>query len=78
VKSLEYISSDPAIFHGQACVKGTRIPVSVVLAALADGMTEAEILDQYPTLTIGGIRAAAAYGAMLTGEEFLPLPSLAD
>ncbi len=37
--------------------------MSVVLAAFADGMTEAEILDQYPTLSIEGIRAAAAYGA---------------
>jgi uncharacterized protein (DUF433 family) len=52
--------------------------VSVVLAALAAGMTEAEILDQYPALTIEGIRAAAAYGAMLAGEEVLPLPSLAE
>jgi uncharacterized protein (DUF433 family) len=78
VNFAEYISSDPAICHGQACVRGTRIPVSVVLAALAAGMTEAEILDQYPALTIEGIRAAAAYGAMLAGEEVLPLPSLAE
>jgi len=78
VSFLEYISSDPAICHGQACVRGTRIPVSVVLAALAGGMTEAQILDLYPTLSIEGLRAAVAYGAMLAGEEILPLPSLAD
>ena len=74
---LEYISSGPDICHGQACIRGTRIPVSVVLASLADGLTEAEILDQN-TLSIEGIRAAAAYGAMVAEEEVLPLPSLAD
>jgi uncharacterized protein (DUF433 family) len=72
---LKLISSDPAICHGQACVKGTRIPVSVVLGALADGMTEAEILVEYPTLTVEGIRAAAGYGAMLAAEELLPVPT---
>lgn len=71
---IDLISSDPAICHGQACVKGTRIPVSVVLGALADGMTEAKILEEYPTLSIEGIRAAAAYGALLAEEEILPVP----
>jgi uncharacterized protein (DUF433 family) len=64
--------------HDQARVRGTRIPVSVVLGALADGMTEQEILEQYPTLTVEGIRAAAAYGALLAGEELLPVPSPVD
>jgi uncharacterized protein (DUF433 family) len=74
----DYISADPAILHGRACVKGTRIPVSAVLGALADGMTESDILAQFPTLTIEGIRAAAADGAMLAGEEILPVPSLPE
>jgi uncharacterized protein (DUF433 family) len=43
--------------------------VSVVLDALADGMTEAEILAEYPTLTAEGILAAAAYGAELARDE---------
>jgi len=68
-------SSDPAICRDQACVKGTRISVRVVLGALADGMTEAEILEEYPNLTVEGIRAAAAYGAVLAGEELLPVPT---
>jgi len=72
---LDLISSDPEICHGQACIRGTRIPVSVVLAAIADRLTEAEILEEYPTLTVEGIRAAAAYGAMLAGEDILPLPT---
>jgi uncharacterized protein (DUF433 family) len=61
---------DPQVCHGQATVRGTRILVSIVLDALADGMTETEILAEYPTLTAEGIRAAAAYGAELARDEY--------
>ena len=50
------IVRDPQICHGQATVCGTRILVSIVLDALADGMTEDEILVEYPMLTVEGIR----------------------
>jgi uncharacterized protein (DUF433 family) len=73
VDPLDLISVDPAVCHGQACIRGTRILVSVVLDALAEGMTEAEILVGYPTLTVEGIRAAAAYGAALAREELVLL-----
>jgi len=59
---LELITSDPLVLHGQARVAGTRVPVSVVLDCLAAGMSEAEILAEYPTLTAAGIRAAATFG----------------
>ncbi len=59
--------------HGQARIRGTRIQVSVVLDCLAAWMTEDEILAQYPTLTVQGIRATAAYGAALAREEIDPL-----
>lgn len=72
-EQLALIVTDPAVLHGQVHVKGTRVPVSVVLDCLAVGMTEAEILAEYPTLTVPGIRAAAAYGAMLARDELLPL-----
>jgi uncharacterized protein (DUF433 family) len=61
---------DPHVCHGQATVRGTRIRVSVILDALADGMTEDEILAEYPTLNVQGIRAAAAYGAELARDEY--------
>ena len=64
------IVRDPQICHGQATVRGTRILVSIVLDALADGMTEDEILEESPTLTVEGIRAAAAYGAELARDEY--------
>jgi len=64
------IVRDPRVCHGQATVRGTRILVSIVLDALADGMTEQEILAEYPTLSVQGIRAAAAYGAELARDEY--------
>ncbi|MDQ3973020.1 MAG: DUF433 domain-containing protein [Actinomycetota bacterium] len=72
-EQLALITSDPQILHGQARVAGTRVTVSVVLDCLAAGMSEAEILAEYPTLTAAGIRAAAAYGAALAREELVPL-----
>ncbi len=72
-QQAELIAADPEVLHGQARIRGTRIPVSVVLDCLAAGMTEDQILAQYPTLTVEGIRAAAAYGAALAREEIIPL-----
>lgn len=66
----DLIVRDPNICHGQATVRGTRITVSVILDALADGMTEDAIIAEYPTLPVEGIRAAAAYGAELARDEY--------
>ena len=77
VDLLSRISIDPAICHGQACIKGTRIMVSVVLDSLAAGMSQEEIIDHYPTLTPDDILAAIAYGAALADEEVLPLQGAA-
>ena len=71
--ALELISVDPLVSHGQACLKGTRILVSVVLDCLGDGLTAEQIIEQYPSLSIAAVRAAAAYGAELAREEMLPL-----
>lgn len=71
----EWVDSDPDVVSGQARVRGTRIPVSLVLDCLAAGLSEQEILRQYPTLTTEGIRAAAAYGAELAREEIHSLPA---
>ena len=72
---LALIATDPQVMHGQAVIARTRVPVSVVLDCVADGMTVEEILAEYQTLTPNGIRAAAAYGAMLAREEIVPLPT---
>ena len=71
---LQRISSDPGICHGKACIKGTRIMVSVILANLADGMSADELVAEYPSLSAEDVQAALAYAAELAGEEdFTPL-----
>ena len=59
------ISVDPAACHGQACIKGTRIPVAVVLDNLAAGLSAEEIVASYPSLRVEDVRAATAYAAEL-------------
>jgi uncharacterized protein (DUF433 family) len=71
----DLITVDPAICHGQACVQGTRIPVSVVLDNLAAGLAESEILESYPTLTSQSIQACIAYAAELSRERVVKLPA---
>jgi uncharacterized protein (DUF433 family) len=71
----EHITVDPAVCHGQACIRGTRIPVAVVLDNLAAGVREAEILHSYPTLSPDALRAALAYAAELARERFVTVPS---
>ncbi len=66
----DLIVRDPKICHGQAVIKGTRIMASVVLDCLAAGMSETDIIVDYPTLTLEGIRAAAAHGAELARDEY--------
>lgn len=70
-----YITVDPNICHGQACIGGTRIPVSVVLDNLAAGVSEPEIIASYSRLTPEAIQACIAYAADLAREEVVGLPA---
>lgn len=63
------ITTDPAVCHGKACVKGTRIMASVVLDNLAAGQSPEDILQLYPTLRREDITAAIAYAAELARER---------
>ena len=70
------ITVEPDVHHGEPCIRGTRIPVAVIVGSLADGMTFSEILREYPQLTEADIRAALAYAADVLQEEMLvPLPA---
>ena len=71
----DHISVDPAICHGKACIRGTRIPVAVVLANLAAGVAGAELLRSYPSLTPEAVQAALAYAANLAQERVVALPA---
>jgi uncharacterized protein (DUF433 family) len=68
-----HITVDPAICHGKACIKGTRIMVSVVLDNLAAGLTMDDIIKNYPSLTKESIQAAIAYAAELSKERVIVL-----
>jgi uncharacterized protein (DUF433 family) len=61
VKWQERIAVDADLHHGDACIKGTRIPAAIIVGSLADGMTAEEIQEQYPQLTQEDIQAALAY-----------------
>ena len=65
----ERISVDPRVCHGKACIKGTRVMVSIVLDYLQAGESHAEILRQYPALTEDDIQASIGYAAWLVHEE---------
>ncbi|HKI06727.1 MAG TPA: DUF433 domain-containing protein [Thermoanaerobaculia bacterium] len=70
-----YISVDLAVCHGKACIKGTRVMVSVVLDNLAAGMAPSEILRSYPSLSREAIQASIAYAAELARERVVALPA---
>ena len=69
----EHLASDPAICGGQVCIKGTRIPASIVLGALAGGDTIDDVLRGHPGVTRDDISAVLAYGAKLATERIVPL-----
>ena len=69
----EYISVDPKICHGQACISGTRVMVSVILDNLAAGLTVEEIVESYPSVSADAVEAALLYAAELTKERVVPL-----
>lgn len=67
----ERITVDPLVCHGKACIKGTRIMVSIILDNLAEGASEKEILTSYPSLSSEDIKAAIAYAAELSRERLV-------
>lgn len=71
---LDRISIDPGVCFGKPCIRGTRIWVSLILDNLAAGLSEAELLEEYPQLTPEDIRAAIAYGAEMARERFVEIP----
>jgi len=71
----EKISVDPQVCHGKACIKGTRVMVSVILDNLAAGINQKEILQSYPSLVAQDIQAAIAYAAELAREHVILMPA---
>ena len=71
---MKRISVSPAVCHGKACVRGTRIMVSVILDNIAAGVARADILASYPALKPQDIDAVLAYAAELAREGTMELP----
>jgi len=63
---------------GKPVIRGTRIPVELIVRMLSQGLSESEILKEYTNLAPEDIRAALAYAAqILANEEVFPLSSVA-
>ncbi|ODS39363.1 MAG: antitoxin [Candidatus Altiarchaeales archaeon WOR_SM1_79] len=73
----ENISINPKVCHGQACIKGTRIPVYQIVRMLANGDTIEELIEEYPTITREDILACLEYTASLAEEQVTPVEALA-
>jgi len=71
---LSRIAINPKIMLGKPVIKGTRIPVELILKMLSQGISVEEVLQEYPHLTREDVQACLAYAAQALGvEEILPL-----
>ena len=74
--ATDRIEINPAVMLGKPVIRGTRIPVELVIRKLSEGATEAELLDAYPRLSRADIRATLAYAAdSLSHETILLQPA---
>jgi uncharacterized protein (DUF433 family) len=65
---------DPAIHHGEPCIKGTRVPVSIIVSSIGDGDTPEQILRSWPQLSSHDIKAALKFAAeAVNNADFVPL-----
>ena len=74
---LERIEVNPAVMLGKPVIKGTRVPVELLIRKLSEGATEADLLDGYPRLTKKDIQAALAYAASTLAHETIILQTTA-
>ncbi len=73
----KHLIHDPQVCHGQLTARGTRIPVTVILDSVAEGLTHQAITAAYPSLTPQHIDAALGYAAELAREQtLLPVSEL--
>ena len=71
----KYITVDLKVCHGKACIKGTRVTVSVILDNLASGLTPEEIVRNYPSISVKAVHAAIFYAAELAKERVVSILS---
>ncbi len=76
IRWQERVVVDKDVHHGDPCIKGTRIPVAIIVGSLADGMTSDQIREAYPQLSGEDVSAALAYAAdaiTINQDMLLPL-----
>ena len=66
ITGLDRITFDPEIMAGQACIRGMRMPVSIVINMITNGLSPSEIIADYPHLELEDIQQALRYAAWLT------------
>ena len=71
------ITIDPAVCHGKACIKGTRVMVSVLLDNLAAGISDEDIFASYPSIQADDLRLVIAYAADLARARVVETPPVA-
>ena len=69
----DFITVDPNVCHGKACIKGTRVMVTVILDNLAAGLDAEDIVKSYPTVSRDAVQATLRYAAELAKERVVPL-----
>lgn len=67
----KFVVIDPKIHHGEPCIKGTRVPVAMLVGSIADGMTIEEVMKEYPQITREAVQAALAYAADVLRQEII-------
>lgn len=70
---MNRIEINPDVMMGKPVIRGTRVPVELIIRKLAEGATEADLLDAYPRLTRDDVRAALAYAADSLAHETIVL-----
>lgn len=64
MSSLDRVIVDPMVCGGAPCIRGTRLPIAVILDGLAEGLTPEQLIEHFPQLTRDDIHAALAYCAL--------------
>jgi uncharacterized protein (DUF433 family) len=71
------IAHDPEIMTGKACIKGTRVPVYIIMSHIARGRSHKEIVEEFPYITLEDVQAAVDYAAWLSTGRAVELPESA-
>jgi uncharacterized protein (DUF433 family) len=70
---LDRITTNPKLFRGEPCIRGLRIPVSLIIKLISEGKSPEDILKDYPELEKEDIREALEFAAWVVSEKTYPL-----